>query len=216
MDYEGEMDVFADRTEAGRILASALEGRLGAGALVLGVPRGGVVVAAEVARTLALELDVVIVRKIGAPGQPEYAIGAIDEDGRVIGVRPGVADEAYLRCAADEGRAEIARRLTAYRGGRARPRMIGREVAIVDDGIATGFTLKAAVESVRHRGAERVLVAAPVAPPGAVEDMSRVADEVVVLDEPYGFRAVGQFYRDFDQTTDAEVVQLLAEAWSRM
>ena len=210
------MDVFADRTEAGRRLASALEGHLGPGALVLGVPRGGVVVAAEVARALTLELDAVIVRKIGAPGQPEYAIGAIDEDGRVIGVRPGMADEVYLRRAAEEGRAEIARRLAAYRGERPRPRTTGREVVIVDDGIATGFTVKAAVESIRHRGAVRVVIAAPVAPPGAVEDMSRVADEVVVLDEPYGFRAVGQFYRDFDQTTDAEVVRLLAEAWSRV
>lgn len=209
------MVVFADRTEAGSRLAGALRGRLAPDALVLGVPRGGVVVAAEVARALGLELDVVIVRKIGAPGQPEYAIGALDAEGRVLGADPARVDAAYVRRAAEEGRAEITRRLGAYRGERPRPRIAGREVVIADDGIATGFTLRAAVESVRHSGAARVVVAAPVAAPGAIDRLADAADEVIVLAEPAGFYAVGQFYRDFDLTTDAEVVALLAEAWAR-
>jgi putative phosphoribosyl transferase len=207
--------VFTDRADAGRQLAGALAGRLSADALVLGVPRGGVVVAAEVALALGCELDVVIVRKIGAPGNPEYAIGAIDQDGRVIGANTALADAEYFRRAAEAGRAEIARRLEAYRGTRPRPRTGGREVAIVDDGIATGFTLKAAVESVRATGAARIVVAAPVAAPESAADMRAIADEVVVLAEPRGFYAVGQFYRDFGQTSDAEVVRLLAEVWAR-
>lgn len=207
--------MFTDRADAGRQLAGALAGRLSADALVLGVPRGGVVVAAEVALALGCELDVVIVRKIGAPGNPEYAIGAIDQDGRVIGANTALADAEYFRRAAEAGRAEIARRLEAYRGTRPRPRTGGREVAIVDDGIATGFTLKAAVESVRATGAARIVVAAPVAAPESAADMRAIADEVVVLAEPRGFYAVGQFYRDFGQTSDAEVVRLLAEVWAR-
>jgi len=207
--------VFADRVDAGRRLAEALDGMVARDALVLGVPRGGVVVAAEIARALGLELDVVIVRKIGAPGQPEYAIGALDADGRVLGGDPARVDAAYLRHAAEEGRAEIARRLQAYRGPRPRPRIAGREVVLVDDGIATGFTVRAAVESVRSSGAARIVVAAPVAAPGAISRLADAADEVIVLAEPAGFYAVGQFYRDFSQTTDAEVISLLAEAWSR-
>lgn len=211
----GVIVVFADRHDAGRRLAEALRGRVDADALVMGVPRGGVVVAAEVARVLGLELDVVIVRKIGAPGNPEYAIGAIDEGGRIIGAATSLADEAFLRRAAEEGRAEIGRRLTAYRGDRPQPRVAGREVLLVDDGIATGFTLRAAVESVRHRGAVRVVVAAPVAAPASARQMRDIADEVIVLAEPERFYAVGQFYARFDQTSDAEVVRLLAEAWAR-
>lgn len=207
--------MFADRVDAGRRLAEALDGMVAPDALVLGVPRGGVVVAAEVARALGLELDVVIVRKIGAPGQPEYAIGALDADGRVLGADPSRVDAAYLRRAAEEGRAEIARRLQAYRGSRPRPRIAGREVLLVDDGIATGFTVRAAVESVRGSGAARIIVAAPVAAPGAISLLADEADAVIVLAEPAGFYAVGQFYRDFSQTTDAEVIALLAEAWSR-
>ena len=207
--------MFADRIDAGERLALALQGRLSPGALVLGVPRGGVVVAAEIARALGFELDVVIVRKIGAPGHPEYAIGAIDAEGRVLGADPDRVDAAYVKRAAEEGRAEIARRLRAYRGIRPGARVAGREVVIVDDGIATGFTLLAAIESVRHSGAARVVVAAPVAAPGAMDRLRGQADDIVVLAEPEGFYAVGQFYRDFDQTTDAEVVALLAEAWAR-
>ena len=207
--------MFTDRAEAGVRLASALAGRLPNDTLVLGVPRGGVVVAAEVARALSLELDVVVVRKIGAPGSPEYAIGAVDEDGSVIGASGRGTDPAYLERAAADGRTEIARRLAAYRGDRPRTRVAGRTVAIVDDGIATGMTLMAAVESLRRRDATRVVVAAPVASPQALRDLEPIADEVIVLDAPSGFYAVGQFYRSFDQTPDAEVVRLLAEAWDR-
>lgn len=206
--------MFTDRTEAGLALAAALEGRVPADALVLGVPRGGVVVAAEVARALSLELDIVVVRKIGAPGNPEYAIGAVDEDGNVIGGRWG-GDAAYVAEAAQRGRAEIARRLAAYRGDRAQPRIAGRTVLLVDDGIATGMTLLAAIASLRLRGAARIVVAAPVASPQAADDIAREADESVILDAPRGFYAVGQFYRTFGQTSDAEVVRLLNEAWGR-
>lgn len=208
----GVMTMFADRVDAGRQLAEACHGRVGADALVLGVPRGGVVVAAEVARALGLELDVVVVRKIGAPGQPEYAIGAIDEAGRVLGVRSGTADEAYLRDAAERGRGEIARRLAAYRGGRERPRIDGREVLLVDDGVATGSTLHAAIESVRAAGALRVVVAVPVAAPSAATALRALADDLIVIAEPMDFYAVGQFYRAFGQTSDAEVVAALEKA----
>lgn len=206
--------MFRDRIDAGERLAAELEGRLPDDALVLGVPRGGVVVAAEVARTLGLELDLVVVRKIGAPGNPEYAIGAVDEDGNVIRGDRAYADEEYVRRAADAGRAEIERRLQAYRGDRPAARIAERTVAVVDDGIATGRTLLAAVGSLRRRGAARIVVAAPVAARPAVRDLARVADEVIVLDEPPDFYAVGQFYHYFDQTSDAEVMDLLREAWS--
>jgi putative phosphoribosyl transferase len=207
--------MFEDRKEAGKRLAEALQGRLPDDALVLAVPRGGVVVAAEVARALSLELDLVVVRKIGAPGNPEYAIGAVDEDGNVIAGRWG-ADSGDMRQAAEAERGEIARRLAAYRGDRPRPRIAGRTVVVVDDGIATGMTLLAAVESLRRRGAARIVVAAPVAAPSAAHDIARSADEAVILETPPGFYAVGQFYRFFDQTSDAEVVALLEEAWARM
>jgi putative phosphoribosyl transferase len=185
------------------------------GALVLGVPRGGVVVAAEVALTYGLELDVIVVRKIGAPGNPEYAVGAVDEDGRIIGGTGAFVDRAYLEQAAEVGRAEIARRLAAYRADRPAPRIAGRDVIVVDDGIATGLTLEAAIESLRRRRADRLLVATPVAAPEAADRIARVADELVALEVPRGFSAVGQFYRKFGQTSDGEVIALLAEARTR-
>ena len=205
--------MFTDRREAGEHLAEVLRGRLSSDALVLGVPRGGVVVAAEVARALGLELDVVVVRKIGAPANPEYAIGAVDEDGEVIGGAEAAVDPGYVQRAAEEGRAEIVRRLAAYRGDRPRARIRGREVVIVDDGIATGMTLRAAVESLKRRGASRVLIAAPVAAAESVRMLREVADEVVVPEMPARFWAVGQHYRRFDQTTDTEVIGLLQDAW---
>lgn len=200
--------------EAGRHLAVAVAGSVKPDTLVLGVPRGGVVVAAEVARAHALELDVIVVRKIGAPGNPEYAVGAVDEDGRIIGGHAAVGRE-YLEQAAEAGRAEIARRLAAYRGGRPAPRVEGRDVLVVDDGIATGLTLEAALESLRRRGARRLRVAVPVAAPDAAGRITAVADEFVALEIPHGFSAVGQFYRRFEQTSDAEVLRLLDEVRSR-
>lgn len=207
--------MFNDRVEAGRHLATALAGSVKPDTLVLGVPRGGVVVAAEVARLHDLELDVIVVRKIGAPGNPEYAVGAVDEDGRIIGGHDAFVERAYLERAAEAGRAEIARRLAAYRDGRPAPRIEGRDVVVVDDGIATGLTLEAALESLERRGAHRLTVAAPVAAPDAADRLTRVADEFVILEIPHDFSAVGQFYRHFGQTSDAEVIALLAEAWGR-
>ncbi len=205
--------MFGDRVEAGRHLATAL-GSVHPGTLVLGIPRGGVVVAAEVARAYGLELDVIVVRKIGAPGNPEYAVGAVDEDGRIIGGHAGV-DRGYLERSGEAGRAEIARRISVYRGDRPAPRIDGRDVVVVDDGVATGLTLEAALESLRHRGADHVTVAVPVAAPDAAGRITASADEFVALEIPHEFRSVGQFYRDFGQTSDAEVVALLEEAWRR-
>ena len=206
--------VFEDRVEAGRHLAVAVSGHVNPDTLVLGVPRGGVVVAAEVARAHALQLDVIVVRKIGAPGNPEYAVGAVDEDGRIIGGHVSI-ERAYLERAAGAGRTEIARRLGVYRGGRPAPRVEGRDVLVIDDGIATGLTLEAALESLQRRGADHITVAVPVAAPDAAGRITAVADEFVALEIPHGFSAVGQFYRRFDQTSDAEVVALLEEARHR-
>ncbi len=204
--------MFDDRADAGRRLAEALRPRLAPGDMALGVPRGGVVVAAEVACVCGCELDVVVVHKIGAPGNPEYAVGAVDDAGIVLG--GSEVDSAYLERAVVETRAEIERRVVAYRGTRPAPVVSGRVCAVVDDGIATGHTLLAAVESLRRRGARRIIVAAPVAAPATVTRLESVADEVVVLEAPDDFAAVGQFYRRFDQTTDREVVALLEEAWA--
>jgi len=203
------MGMFTDRVQAGRVLAETLRGRVGPDALVLGVPRGGVVVAAEVAHILGLELDVLVVRKIGAPGNPEYAVGAVDEEGHVVGGRSGIVSRSYLEEAAREEREEIARRLRMFRRGRPPLSVAGREVLLVDDGIATGLTLLAALESLRRRGAARIVVATPVAASDAANRLTAAADDFVALEVPIGFAAVGQFYREFDQTTDAEVIEIL-------
>jgi len=203
------MGMFTDRVQAGRVLAETLRGRVGPDALVLGVPRGGVVVAAEVAHILGLELDVLVVRKIGAPGNPEYAVGAVDEEGHVVGGRSGIVSRSYLEEAAREGREEIARRLRTFRRDRPPLDVAGREVVLVDDGIATGLTLLAALESLRRRRAARIVVATPVAAPDAANRLTATADDFVALEVPTGFAAVGQFYREFDQTTDAEVIEIL-------
>jgi len=202
--------VFRDRHDAGRQLASALERYRGApDVVVLGVPRGGVVVAAEVARALALPLDIVVTRKIGAPGNPEYAVAAVDGDGAVlIGFAGGLPD-GYLERTGVAEQTEIARRVAAYRAGRPAVALAGKTAVVVDDGIATGLTLSAAVAYLRRHGVKRVVVAAPVAAPDSAARLRREADDVVTLAEPAGFSAVGQFYERFDQTSDGEVVALL-------
>ena len=202
--------MFADRHDAGRRLALALERyRDAPDAIVLGVPRGGVVVAAEVARALGLPLDVVVTRKIGAPGNPEYAVGAVDADGAVHAGLVAGLPEGYLARSAAHERDEIERRLLAYRADWEAPAITGATVIVVDDGIATGLTLSAAVAYLRRKGAKRIVIAAPVAAPDSATRLRGEADEVVTLAEPDGFNAVGQFYARFDQTSDAEVRGLL-------
>lgn len=205
---------FTDRRSAGRQLAAALEHLRDQDVVVLGLPRGGVPVAHEVARALGAPLDVVVVRKLGLPGQPELAMGAVGEGGAVVlndrvlavgGVRPQELEQARVREAA-----EVERRTQRLRGGAAREPLAGRTALLVDDGIATGATVRAACQVVRALGAARVVVAAPVAPPSAVQQLREEADEVVCLASPAHFSAVGSWYRDFAQTPDDEVIRLLA------
>jgi predicted phosphoribosyltransferase len=209
--------IFADRADAGRALATALESRRGAAdTVVLGLPRGGVPVAYEVAAALGLPLDVLVVRKLGLPWQPELAMGAIasggalvlnDEVVRYLGGR----DDAFEIVRARE-QAELERRERDYRGDRPPLDMRNRTGILVDDGLATGATMEAAVRSLQALGASRVVVAVPVASPEARDRIAAVADEVVCLATPMLFSAVGQWYRDFGQTSDDEVRDLLSRA----
>jgi putative phosphoribosyl transferase len=210
--------VFADRAEAGRLLARRLAHLHDRSPVVLGLPRGGVPVAFEVARALHAPLDVIVVRKLGVPYQSELAMGAIGEDGvRVLNEQ--VLYETRLRpdqvaAVEQRERVELERRADRFRGGRARSPLIGRTAVIVDDGIATGSTARAACQVARAQGANRVVLAVPVAPPETVAQLADDADEVVCLSTPDRFFAVGQFYLDFSQTTDDEVVALLDRAAS--
>ena len=204
---------FEDRVAAGRALADRLRHRAGDALVVLGLPRGGVPVAAEVATALDAPLDVILVRKLGVPGQPELAMGAIGEGGvRVItdemAARAGAATEAIAAVEVRE-RAELARRADRFRAGRAPVSLTGRTALVVDDGVATGSTAMAACRVARAAGAATVVLAVPVAPPGWEERMGDAADEYVSVLTPAPFHAVGQFYVDFTQTTDEEVVALL-------
>lgn len=206
---------FLDRRDAGRALAAALDRFHGQDALVLGLPRGGVPVAAEVARALDGELDVIVARKLGSPASAELAIGAITADGqRVLNddiIRDLRVSEAYIDAVSAVQQAEAHRRETGLRGDRPAPRIAGRIVILVDDGLATGATMRAAVRAVRRQAPARLVVAVPVAAPAACETLRSEADEVVALGEPEYFGAVGSFYRDFRQTEDEEVQHLLEE-----
>ncbi|MGX7826115.1 phosphoribosyltransferase [Actinokineospora sp. 24-640] len=198
---------FADRAEAGRVLARSLA-RLGLDdPIVLGLPRGGVPVAAEVAAALRAELDVVVVRKVGAPGRAELAVGAVGEQGVTVRMDHVLADLgiewAEVEPVAERERAAVARRAAALRGAAAPRDLTGRVAILVDDGIATGATMAAAVRVVRGRGAARVVVATPVAPAGTGEALD--ADDFVCVRAPRRFSAVGQWYADFSQVTDDEV-----------
>ena len=207
--------MFCDRRDAGRQLADKLRELAGARPVVLGLPRGGVPVAAEVARALGAELDVLVVRKLGCPGHPELGVGAIGEDGvRVLNedliARVGLTATALERVATRE-LTELERRVQRYRGGRRPVPVTGRTVIVIDDGLATGSTARAAVEVVRGRGARRVVLAVPVAPSHTVRELASVADEVVCLHRPETFWAIGQFYGDFTQISDKEVVDSLTQ-----
>jgi predicted phosphoribosyltransferase len=213
------MTRYADRREAGRRLGEALRSPAAAwraGVVVLGLPRGGVPVAAEVARALAAPLDVLIVRKVGAPGNPEFAIGAIAE-GEVVVRDPRVGGGAWFgerafEIQAARERVELQRRAEAYRGDRAAPALAGHTALLVDDGLATGATMLAAVRAARRAGAARVVVAVPVCSREARALVAAEADEVIALQVPADFAAVGEWYLRFEQVADAEVVRLLSDA----
>jgi predicted phosphoribosyltransferase len=208
---------FRDRREAGRHLADALQPSTGwINVQVLALPRGGVPVAYEVALALGAPLDVFLVRKLGVPGHEELAMGAIAEGGvRVLNrevIEPlGIPPEAVDRVAQAEG-AELARRERSYRGGRPAPELRGRTVLLVDDGLATGSTMAAAVAGVRTHGPRRIVVATPVASREAMAALGQVADQCVAVLTPRNFGGVGQWYDDFTQTSDEEVHALLEAA----
>ncbi|WP_329153271.1 phosphoribosyltransferase family protein [Streptomyces sp. NBC_01456] len=208
--------LFTDRADAGRRLAEALRHLEGEDPVVLGLPRGGVPVAFQVARVLRAPLDVIVVRKLGVPYQRELGFGAIGEGGvRVISndiVRRGRLDASDLASVEHAEAAELARQAERFRAGRQRLPLEGRTAIVVDDGVATGATAAAACEVVRAQGAARVVLAVPVAPPDAAERLRAALDEFVCLSTPFGFSAVGEWYRDFSQTPDDEVVSLLAQA----
>lgn len=203
---------FLDRRDGGRALAATLRGRVGGDAIVLALPRGGVPVADEVARALGARLDVVVARKIGSPMQPEYGVGAIAQGVEVLDAdalaQLGLSPQDLARTIEDE-RAEMARRERVYRGARAFPDVRGRLVVLVDDGLATGVTARAAARSLRRLGVARLILAAPVGAPDTVAALAEEVDEVVCPLQPARFRAVGEWYRAFDQTSDDEVLAIL-------
>ena len=209
--------LFRDRTEAGRLLAERLRRYAGrSDLLVLGLPRGGVPVAYEVAQALGAPLDVFLVRKLGVPGHEEVAMGAIATGGvRVVNeafVRElGITSEAIERVAASEQR-ELDRRERAYRGSRPPPDVAGKTVILVDDGLATGSTMRAAAEALRRQKPARIVVGVPVAAPETCRELESLVDDVVCAVTPRPFLAVGRWYQDFSETSDEEVRALLAAA----
>jgi putative phosphoribosyl transferase len=207
--------VFADRTEAGRRLADALAHLDGEDVVVLAIPRGGVEVGAEVARIRGWALDTVIPRKVRAPANPELGLGAIAPGVRVLDeamLRHLRVSEEYLEREIAIEEEEIRRRADAYRQGRSAVPLEGRVAVVVDDGVATGGTAAAALRWARAQRARRVVLAVPVAPREALARLAREADEVVCVETPEPFWAVGQWYASFPQTSDTEVVELLERA----
>jgi putative phosphoribosyl transferase len=209
---------FRDRREAGQRLARELESYRAASPLILALPRGGVPVAAEVAAALAAPLDVVLVRKIGAPGNEELALGAIVDGANpqlvlneevVASVRPS---KEYLEAAEKRALEEIERRRQLYCGDRPAFDIGGRVVIVIDDGIATGASIKAALRALRSSRPQRLVLAVPVAAPGTLDELTRECDTVICLLTPQRFYAVGAFYERFDQLFDSDVLRLLAEA----
>ena len=205
---------FLDRKDAGEKLGLALMKYKNQDTVILGIPRGGTVVAAEVARSLEAPLDVIIPRKMGAPHNPEVAIGAVTQDGTIIKDETmvqllGVSEE-QIRVLAEKVSGEISRRVNAYRRGRLGLNLEGKTVIVVDDGIATGFTVQAALKSIRNVNPCRLILAVPVLPADTVQLLQEKVDELVYLQAPELFYAVGQFYIEFDQTSDNEVIELLA------
>lgn len=212
--------IFDDRYDAGRRLALRLSDYAGPDTIVLAVPRGGVETGYEVAMALNAPLDVIIPRKIPAPGQPEYAIGAVaGEDICVLNEETvgylGVKDNSYLQEEIRRQRDEIVRRTRLYRGDKPFPSIEGRTVILVDDGVATGYTIIAAAREIMAKHPKRLILAVPVAPPDAVNRLNHEVDELVILEIPEVFYAVGEWYVQFVQTSDEQVIELLRRAGAR-
>lgn len=211
--------IFDNRVDAGRRLAGRLREYDARESVVLAIPRGGVVVGYEVAAALGAPLDVIIPRKIGAPGQPELAIGAVAGESITVLDEQAVChlgvSESYINEEAARQRKEIARRRDVYRLGRPFPSLRDKSVLLVDDGIATGATITAAAREARSQGPSTVAIAVPVAPPDAVLRLRDEVDDMIVIETPEPFYAVGSWYYHFEQTTDEEVIGLLraAESW---
>lgn len=208
--------MFDNRRDAGKKLAEKLEKYRGKKALVLAIPRGGVVVAREITDALGADLDLIVSRKIGAPMDPEFAIGAVAPD-RSVSLNDEVVKEmnvtkGYIDRMARIESLEIFRRMKKYRGSEELPEIKGRVVIVVDDGIATGYTMKVVVEFLRKRKPKSIVVAVPVAPPKSLDELREEADEVVCIESPRDFSAVGEHYRSFPQVSDEEVVELLKRA----
>ena len=208
--------MFEDRADAGRKLAEALREYAGKEAVVLALPRGGVVTGYEVGKALGLPLDIVSIRKIGYPGNPEYAIGAVDEKGTVILSEEVTAsiDQAWLRAEIERQKSEAKRRSLVYRGERKPTDIAGKIAIIVDDGIATGLTMRLAVRVVKAQKPQAIIVAVPVAPPESIRMLKDEGANVVVLEPPENFLgAVGAHYMRFEQVEDAEVIKLLRASY---
>lgn len=208
---------YADRSEAGKRLAEALQSYQGReGLVVLGLPRGGVPVAVEVARALSVPLDILLVRKLGVPGHEELAMGAIASGGahvvnQSIIQRIGVPQEQVDQVVNDEEK-ELERRSRKYRGDKPFPKLKDHSVVLIDDGLATGATMRAAVSAVRQYNPREIVVAAPVAPPDAIETLKQAADDVVCPFTPSNFMGISQWYQQFEQLSDEQVTELLSKA----
>lgn len=205
--------MFKSREEAAELLAQKLQNYKGKDAIILAVPRGGVVVGKTLAKKLSLPLDIVVTRKIGAPNQPELAIGAVGPEGAKfidwgLAMRAG-ADEDYLKFKIEEQKKEVGKRFSKFRKGKKALELKGKIVIVTDDGIATGATIEAAVAWIRTKKPKKIILAVPVAPRDTVEKIKDKVEELIVLETPDEFFAVGQFYREFPQVTDEEVVRLL-------
>jgi putative phosphoribosyl transferase len=206
--------MFNDRRHAGVQLASRLEEYKGqTGVLVLALPRGGVATGYEIAYYLNVPLDIVIVRKIGFPGQPELAIGAVSETGTIvlnesIITTYGVSKD-FIEREISQQRKEISRRAELYRKGKRLPSLEGKTIILVDDGVATGATMKAAITTLKEEKLKKLIVALPVAPAGMADEIGQMADTFICIETPFDFMAVGAYYHDFTQVSDEEVINLL-------
>ena len=209
--------LFKDRQEAGQKLSVALSKFKGQkDTIILALPRGGVVTAYEIAKELNLPLDLVVPRKIGAPYNEEYAIGAITESGKGIFNSQAIAElhitKEYLDKTVTQGKKEAQRRLKAYRQNRASLNLKNKTIIVIDDGIATGLTMRAAIESIKAKNPAKIIIVVPVSAKDSLEIIKKEVDDIICLDTPEYFGAVGAFYRDFGQTTDEEVIELMEKS----